>query len=95
MAYALQTFWSREGHGDDSATLMISGEGKVHEEARAYWPTGMKIPVLNHGELEDFLGPKEEATMIDICKDETEQYSIFLRNQLDFEGWRRNQGRIQ
>ena len=33
--------------------------------------------------------------MIDICKDETEQYSIFLRNQLDFEGWRRNQGRIQ
>lgn len=95
VAYALQTFWSREGHGDDSATLMIRGEGEALDEARAFWRTGMRIPVLNPGELEDFLDPKEESTMFDTCKDETEQYSIFLRNQLDFEGWRRNRGRIQ
>ena len=94
VAYALQTFWSRYGRGDDSATLMIRGEGEVHDEARAFWPSGMRIPVLDPGELEGFLGPKEERIRFHPCTDETEQYNLFLRNQLDFEEWRLRQAGI-
>ena len=91
IAYALQVFWSRQGRGDDSATLMIRGEGEAHDEARVLWPRGMRIPVLYPGELEDFLGLKEERTILDPSTDETEQYNLFLRNQLDFEKWRKRQ----
>ena len=95
VAYALQTFWSRRVGGDDSATLMIRGEGEAHDEARAFWPRGMKIPVLNPGDLEGFLGPKEGRTLFRPSPDDTEQYSIFLRNQLDFEEWRKTEAGIR
>ena len=95
VAYALQTFRSRERGGDDSATLMIRGRGEVHDEARAFWPRGMTIPVLHPGDLEGFLCSKEERTLLDPCTDETEQYSLFLRNQLDFEEWHKRQAGIQ
>ena len=88
VSYALQTFWSRQGHRDDSATLVIRGEGDVHDEAGVFWPRGMRIPVLKPGELEGFLGPKEDRIQLDPCRDETQQYELFLRNQLDFEEWR-------
>ena len=91
IAYALQVFWSRQGRGDDSATLMIRGEGEPHDEARTLWPMGMRIPVLHPGELEGFLGLKEYRTILDPCTDETKQYNLFLRNQLDFEKWRKGQ----
>ena len=91
IAYALQTFWSRQRRDDDSATLMIRGKGETHNEARTLWPKGIRIPVLYPGELEGFLGPKEKRTMLNPCTDETEQYNLFLRNQLDFEEWRKRQ----
>ena len=87
--YAVQRFWVGHGGGDDSTTLAIRGESETHSEARAFWPGGMGIPVLQSGELEGFLGPKEERTILRPTSDETEQYRIFLRNQLDFEEWRK------
>ena len=94
ISYALQTFWSRQERGDDSATLMIRGKGEIHDEARAFWPRGMRIPVLEPGELERFLGPKGDRSRFDPCTNETEQYNLFLRNQLDFEEWRKRQAGI-
>ena len=92
--YAVQRFWVGQGGGDDSTTLAIRGESETHSEAREFWPRGMRIPVLQSGELEDFLGPKEERSILRPTSDETEQYRIFLRNQLDFEesGARGEQG---
>ena len=89
IAYALQWFWVGHGRDDDSTTLSIRGESETHNEARALWPRGMRIPVLQTGELEGFLGHKEEPTILSPTSDETEQYRIFLRNQLDFEEWRK------
>ena len=89
IAYALQWFWVGHGRDDDSTTLSIRGESETHSEARALWPRGMRIPVLQTGELEGFLGHKEERTILPPISDETEQYRIFLRNQLDFEEWRK------
>ena len=91
IAYSLQRFWLGQGRDDDSTTLRIRGEGETHTEARALWPNGMRIPVLRPGELEGFLGPKEERSMPHPCTDEIEQYNLFLRNQLDFEEWRNRQ----
>ena len=61
IAHALQKFWVGYGHDDDSTTLRIRGEGETHDEARALWPKGMRIPVLQPGELVGFLGPEEET----------------------------------
>ena len=69
--------------------LNIRGHSETQNEARELWPRGMKIPVLQTGELEGFLGPKEERTMLRQSRDKTEKYRIFLRNQLDFEEWRK------
>ena len=88
LPYALQIFSSRREHGDDSVELRIRGNGNVYDEARAFWPRGMRIPVLKPGELEGFLGPKENRIRLDPSRDETQQYKLFLRNQLDFEEWR-------
>ena len=89
MVYALQRFQSMRGREDHSKTLSIRGEGAANNEARALWPRGMTIPVLKSGELEGFLGPKEERMKSPPSMDETEQYQTFLRNQLDFEEWRK------
>ena len=89
MAYALQRFETRRGREDYSTTLQIGGEGETNSEARVLWPRGMAIPVLKSGELEGFLGPKEERTKLSQSRDEAEQYQIFLRNQLDFQNWRK------
>ena len=40
--------------------------------------------------MEGFLGSKEEHTMLFPSTDEAEQYRLFVRNQLDFEKWRKN-----
>ena len=61
----------------------------MSQEARALWPGGLAIPVLKAGELEDFLGPRDDEAMVMPSSDETEQYELFLRNQLDYEEWRR------
>ena len=87
--YAVQGFFSRREGNDDSKSLRIGGECEVRDEVRAQWPDGLVIPVLHAGELEDFLGPRGVGMMAEPNRDETEQYQLFLRNQLDFEQWRR------
>ena len=93
IAYALQRFWVGNGRDDDSTTLRIRGESETHNEARALWLRGIRIPVLQTGELEGFLGPEEGRTIPRPSSDETTQYQVFLRNQLDFEGWRKRRAR--
>ena len=85
--YAVQRFLSSREGNDDSKSLRIGGGSDVSQEARALWPDGMAIPVLRTGELEDFLGSRSNVKMP--SRDETEQYQLYLRNQLDFEKWRR------
>ena len=87
--YAVQRFFARREHRDDSKSLRIRGGSDVSQEARALWSDGMAVPVLRTGELEDFLGPPSDKAMVMPSRDETEQYQLFLRNQLDFEKWRR------
>ena len=87
--YAVQRFLARREHRDGFESLRIGGGSDVSQEARALWPGGMTIPVLRSGELEDFLGPPSDEAMVMPSTDETEQYELFLRNQLDFEKWRR------
>ena len=86
--YAVQKFYSTVCGEDDSTTLSIRGQGKANDEARSRWDHKMKIPVLHTGELDDFLGPCCERKRVDPGRDETEQYELFLRNQLEFENWR-------
>ena len=87
--YAVQRFFTRQRDSDYSKSLRIRGGSDVSKEARALWPGGMAIPVLRTGELEGFLGPRGTRLMVDQSRDETKQYELFLRNQLDFEKWRR------
>ncbi len=87
--YAVQRFFTRQRDSDYSKSLRIRGGSDVSKEARALWPDGMAIPVLRTGELEGFLGPRGTRLMVDQSRDETKQYELFLRNQLDFEKWRR------
>lgn len=53
----------------------------------------MKIPVLRTGELKEFLGSDGECGFGEPSTDEAEQYQLFLRNQLDFDDWRKRQGK--
>lgn len=93
--YAVQKFYSTRDGGDDSSTLSIKGKGKASNEARSRWGHQMKIPVLRTGELEDFLGSDDECGFGEPSTNETEQYQLFLRNQLEFEDWREKQGKGQ
>ena len=87
--YAVQEFHS-DSRGDDSVKICIrSGKGEVYDEARTRWRSRMKIPVLYQGELEGFLASDGEGGSIDPSTDDEEQYELFLRNQLDFEDWRK------
>ena len=93
--YALQTFlWSSRAGFDHSERLRfhVTGDDELLDRARALWPDGyMKIPVLRAGELERFLGPRPER-LPDPSTDYDEQYQLFLRNQIEFEEWRKNTG---
>lgn len=92
--YAVHKFYSTISGRDDSSTLSIKGGGEVSLEARSQWGSQMKIPVLRTGELEDFLcsdGERDLREIMDPSTDESEQYQLFLRNQLDFEYWRKRQ----
>ena len=65
-------------------------EAELQQKSRASWPDfKVTIPVLNAGELERFLGPRKHR-MQNQSRDADEQYQIFLRNQIDFEEWRKN-----
>ena len=91
--YAIQKFYSARDGRDDSSTLAIGGKGKAGDEARSRWGCQMKIPVLRTGELEDFLGSDGECGFGEPTTDEVEQYQLFLRNQLEFDDWRKRQGK--
>lgn len=86
--YALQRFHSYGKPADHSTTLRISGQGKDSDEARALWGNKIRIPVLDCYELEGFLGDEKD---VDSSTDESEQYQLYLRNQIDFEKWRASQ----
>ena len=93
--YALQTFlWSSRTGFDHSNRLSfhVTGDEELLNRARMLWPDGyVKIPVLRAGELERFLGPRQGQVQ-DPSTDHNEQYQLFLRNQIEFEEWRRNTG---
>ena len=88
VAYGFQRLMVMQGREDDSVRLRVGGTGPINDEARALWPNGMRIPVLQDGELEGFLAAKHDRTNTDPSRNEAEQYTIFLQNQLDFEHWR-------
>ncbi len=87
--YALQGFWSALHREDHSRKLTIRGKGQINDEARSLWPRGMHIPVLRMQELEEFLEGRGADAMLIPSMDKTEQYQLFIRNQLEFELWRR------
>ena len=92
--YALQRFLLSSRAGlDHSAHLRfhVTGHDELLNRARALWPSGyMKIPVLRAGELERFLLPQPDP-LPEQFTDHDAQYQLFLRNQIEFEEWRRNQ----
>ena len=90
--YAVQIYHSVRRHEDHSKTLYIAGEGKTSNQARSRWGRYMKIPVLHTGELNEFLDLHSDLEFIEQSRDETEQYELFLRNQLEFEKWRNRSG---
>ena len=91
--YAVQRFWTAQENRDDSKGLRVRGNGESATEARSRWHGELYIPVLNPGELKGFqeqnqasaIGANEPAT------EPGEQYELFLRNLLDFDGWRQAQ----
>lgn len=91
--YVLQAFLSQSRAGEDHSKnlrLRMCGEAELQQKSRASWPDfKVTIPVLNAGELERFLGPRKHR-MQNQSRDADEQYQIFLRNQIDFEEWRKN-----
>ena len=89
LAVALQGFWSAQHRKDHSKTLRIGGIGQVSESARALWPSEVPIPVVSAEELEGFLGESLDNPVPEPSEEETEQYQLFLCNQIDFETWRR------
>ncbi len=93
--YALQTFlWSSRSGRNHSERLRfhVTGDEDLLNRAGALWPDGyMKIPVLRARELERFLGT-QQGPVQEPSLDDDEQYQLFLRNQIEFEEWRRNTG---
>ena len=89
--YALQRFHSSETGLEHSTKLRIRGQGQDADEARSLWREGMTIPVLESYELEEFLVDEDD---VDPATDRSERYQLFLRNQIDFEVWRRSQSTI-
>ena len=93
--YALQAFLRSSRAGFDHSQRLrfhVTGDEELLNRAKALWPDGyMKIPVLRAGELERFLGPRQ-GPIQEPSQDDNEQYQLFLRNQIEFEEWRRNTG---
>ena len=92
LEYAVQRFISVLEREDHSTSLSIRGVGEAAKLARLRWGPLMQIPVLRAGELDGFLGPHHDRQLREASRDEVEQYDLFLRNQLEFEDWRNNQG---
>ena len=86
--YVLQTFLVRSRRGEDHSKnlrLRLCGESELQQRARELWPDfKVKIPVLNAGDVETFLGSGRDGIQ-EPSRDVDEQYQIFLRNQIDFE----------
>ena len=89
LSIALQGFWSAQHRNDHSKALRVGGSGQFSESARQLWPREMPIPVVSAEELEGFLGVSLDNPILEPSQDETEQYQLFLCNQIDFETWRR------
>ena len=87
--YAVKRFLTKLFGRDDSKSLRVGGESEVSNQARLLWPDGMAIPVVDNRELGEFLGPKASRMIVEPMIDQAEQYRLFLRNQIDFERWRR------
>ena len=92
IGYAVQKYHSAVGE-DDSAKISIRSNSEIATQARSRWGHQMTIPVLCSGELDGFLGHSDRQ-YVEPSRNETEQYEIFLRNQLEFEDWRKQQGKI-
>ena len=86
---AMQKYLAESEGEDHSATLSIRGGGDTGNEARSRWGHCMEIPVLSPGELDEFLGPRRNGLNVEPSTSETEQYELFLRNQMEFEDWRK------
>ena len=88
----LQTFLCQYWHQkDDSINLRLGRQcgNELADRAKQLWPDGrIKIPVLQPGELEEFLASSKELEQ-EPSTDKVVQYQLFLRNQIDFEEWRR------
>ena len=95
IGYSFQRFLVSQEGQDYSESLRVRGESPIHDEARRFWPRGMKIPVLEAWELESFLDGQENEPRSWPGTDEAEQYQLFLRNQLDFEKWRQQRQRTE
>lgn len=91
LQYAVQRFWTSHHGRDHSKRLSIPGDGEFAGAARARWPWGLEIPVLESGELESFLEDRHpdsiRGTQSTSC--EEEQNKLFLLNLLDLDDWRR------
>lgn len=91
--YAMQRFWIKHRGRDDSRGLRVRGRGESATEARSRWREGLDIPVLNPGELKDFLARYlgNAIRAIERATASGKQYELVLRNRLDFDDWRRGQ----
>ena len=93
--YALQRFLCQSPEGEDHSPSLSIGDQAGDElvaRAGAFWPKGcIQIPVLRAEELESFIGPRT-GRIEKHSTDDDEQYQIFVRNQIDFEEWRKNTG---
>ena len=95
VSYAVQKFHSSDVREDHSTTLSIRGNGESSRQAHLRWRHQLKIPVLYTGELDSFLGPRRNGEIVEPSSDEVEQYEMFLLHLLNFEDWRKLQGRSE
>ena len=93
VSYAVQKFHSFYVKEDHSTTLSIRGGGESSKQARLRWGHQLTIPVLYTGELDGFLGPRRDGDFVKASSDEVEQYEMFILHLLEFENWRKQQGR--
>ena len=95
VSYAVQKFHSSYCREDHSTTLSIRGNGESSRQAHLRWRQQLKIPVLHTGELDSFLGPRRIGGIVEPSRDEIEHYEMFLFHLLEFEDWRKLQGRSE
>ena len=95
VSYAVQKFISSYSREDHSTTLSIRGSGEISKQSRLRWGHQLKIPVLYAGDLDGFLGLRRDGELVNQSRDEVEEYEMFLRYLLEFEDWRKSQGRSE